>query len=96
MRSAPPGADALLASALQRSGEPSARQVRQAIAAAIGEYGQLGCAALVARAYGEHPETVVRRMVGRAAVADAFGGSQPQPTHLTRGPYIMPVSCRAA
>jgi hypothetical protein len=34
-------ADALFASVLQRSDEPSARQVRQAIAAAIGAYGDL-------------------------------------------------------
>jgi hypothetical protein len=90
-------ADALFASALQRSEEPSARQVRQAIAAAIGVYGQLGCAARVAQAYGEHPEIAVRRMRwARTAVADAFGGSQPQPAYPRPGPYTMPVTCRAA
>ena len=35
-------ADALFASPLQRSGKPSASQVRQAIAKAIGAYGALG------------------------------------------------------
>jgi hypothetical protein len=66
-------ADALFASVLQRSDEPSAGQVRQAVAVAIGELGGLGCAALVAQAYGEHPETAVTRMCwARAAVADAF------------------------
>jgi hypothetical protein len=75
-------ADALFASTLQRSDEPSAGQVRQATAAAIGVFGALGCAALVAQAYGEHPETAVTRMRwARTAVADAFGGSQPEPTH---------------
>jgi hypothetical protein len=71
-------ADALFASALQRSDEPSARQVRQAVAAAIGAYGDLGCAARVAQAYGERPETAVTRMLwARTAVAGAFSGSQP-------------------
>jgi hypothetical protein len=67
-------ADALFASALQRSDEPSAGQVQQAVAAAIGALGDLGCAARVAEAYGEHPETAVTRMCwARAAVASAFG-----------------------
>jgi hypothetical protein len=67
-------ADALFASALQRSERPSAGQVRQAVAAAIGAHGDLGCAALVAQAYGEDPETAVSRMCwARAAVACAFG-----------------------
>jgi hypothetical protein len=54
-------AGALFASPLQRSDEPSARQVRQAIAAAIGAHGVRGCAARVAQAYGEHPETESER-----------------------------------
>ena len=41
-------ADALFASPLQRCHEPSAGQVRQAIAATIGVYGARGCAARVA------------------------------------------------
>jgi hypothetical protein len=56
------GADALFASALQRSDEPSSGQVRQAIAAAVAAYGGSGCAARVAQAFGEHPETAVTRM----------------------------------
>jgi hypothetical protein len=66
-------ADALFASALQRSDEPSAGQVRRAVAAAIGTLGDVGCAARVAQAYGEDPETAVARMCwARAAVASAF------------------------
>ncbi len=69
-------ADALFASALQCSDEPSAVQVRQAIAAASSELGDLGCVARVAQEYGEHPETAVRRMRwARTAVAGAFDGS---------------------
>jgi hypothetical protein len=71
-------ADALFASALQRSDQPSAAQVGQAIAAAIRQFGAQGCAARVAQAYGEHPETAVLRMRwARAAVTGAFGGARP-------------------
>ena len=55
-------ADALFASALQRSDEPSPGQVRRAIAVAVAAYGGSGCAARVAQAFGEHPETAVTRM----------------------------------
>jgi hypothetical protein len=55
-------ADALFASPLQRSDEPSAPQVRQAIATALAAYGVRGCAARVAQDYGEHPETALTRM----------------------------------
>lgn len=61
-------ADALFVSALQRSEEPSAAQVRLAIVAAIREFGASGCAARVAEAYGEHPETAVLRMRWARAV----------------------------
>jgi len=50
-------ADALVASPLQRSDEPSTRQVRQAIATAIPAYGMRGCATQLTQDYGEHPET---------------------------------------
>ena len=73
-------AEALFASALQCSDEPSTWQVEQAVAAAIGTFGELGCAARVAQAYGEHPETAVLRMRwARAEVTDAFAGAQPAP-----------------
>jgi hypothetical protein len=72
-------ADALFASTLQRTDEPSAEQVRQAIAAAIRVFGASGCAARVAQAYGEHPETAVLRM--RWARATVTGGAWPGPVH---------------
>jgi hypothetical protein len=75
-------ADALFASALQRSDEPSAAQVDLAIVAAIRAFGTRGCAARVAQAYGEHPETAVARMRwARATVTGAFEGASPQPAH---------------
>jgi hypothetical protein len=55
-------ADALFASSLQRSDEPTPAQVHQAVAAALAAFGIRGCAARVAQAYGEHPETAVLRM----------------------------------
>ena len=63
-------ADALFVSALQRSEEPSAAQVQQAIAAAIRAFGARGCAARVAQAYGEHPEIAVPRMRWARAVVE--------------------------
>ena len=92
-------ADALFASALQRSDEPSAAQVNQAIAAAIAAFGVRGCAARVAQAYGEHPETAVLRMRwARAAVTGAFGGAGPQPARAPGGgrPLHRSGACRAA
>ena len=83
-------ADALFASALQRSDQLSAAQVHQAIASAIAAFGIRGCAARVAQAYGEHPETAVprmrwARMVVTAAFrdgrAEAAGARGSQPTH---------------
>jgi hypothetical protein len=63
-------ADALFASMLQRSDQPTVAQVHGAIAAALAAFGIQGCAARVAQAYGEHPETAVQRMRwARATVA---------------------------
>jgi len=78
-------ADALFASALQRSDEPSAAQVKQAIAAATHAFGDLGCAARVAQEYGEHPETAAGRMRwARTAVAGVFGDPPSDPGYAAR------------
>jgi hypothetical protein len=83
-------ADALFASALQRSDQPGAAQVHQAIASAVAAFGIRGCAARVAQAYGDYPETAALRMRwartvvtaafsdGRAELASARGT---QPAH---------------
>jgi hypothetical protein len=91
-------ATALFASPLQRSDEPSARQVRQAIATAIAAYGVRACAARVAQAYGEHPENAVVRMCwARAAVAPASGGAYPASAPTPgAGPIYRSGICRAA
>ena len=91
-------ADALFASALQRSDEPSAVQVNRAVAAAIAAFGVRGCAARVAQAYGEHPETAAPRMRwARAAVTSAFGGARLQQARVSgaRTPH-QSGTCRAA
>jgi hypothetical protein len=76
-------ADALFVSAQQRSDEPSAEQVRQADAAAVRAFGTRGCAARVAQAYGEHPETAVPRMRwARTTVTGVFGATRSEPLHL--------------
>ena len=78
-------ADALFASALQISDEPSAVQVRQAIDVATSMLGDLGCAARVAQEFGEHPETAVARMRwARAEVAGAFGRPESDPAYAAR------------
>jgi hypothetical protein len=63
------GADALFVSALQRSEDPSAGQIRQAIAAAIGAFDYSGCAERVAQEFGDHPETAAARMRWARTVA---------------------------
>src|SRR5260370_28709400 len=91
-------ADALFASPLQRSDEPSARQVRQAIATAIAAYGVPGCAARVAQDYGEHPDAAASRMRwALTAAASASGRSQAEPAHAPPpGHCTVPCTSRAA
>jgi DNA-binding NarL/FixJ family response regulator len=73
-------ADAVFASGLQRGDEPSAGQVRQAVAAAIRAFGCSGCSGRVAQEFGDHPETAVIRMRwARAAAREAFADSAPEP-----------------
>jgi hypothetical protein len=90
-------ADALFASAVQRSDQPTANQVRQAIAAALATFGGRGCAARVAQAYGEHPETAVLRMRWARATVAGVSGTRPEPALVTgiRPPHRS-AACRAA
>jgi hypothetical protein len=71
-------ADALFVSPLQRCEKPSADQVRRAVAAAVGAFGDTGCAARVAQEFGDHPETAVARMRwARQLTAAAFADRTP-------------------
>jgi hypothetical protein len=91
-------AGALFASPLQRCDEPSARQVRQAIATAIAAYGARGCAARVAQDYGDHPDTALTRMRwALTAAASASGGPQADPAYAPApGHRTLPGTSRAA
>jgi hypothetical protein len=87
-------ADALFASPLQPSGQPTAAQVRQAVNTALAAFGPRGCAARVAQAYGEHPETAAPRMRwARATVAHAAAAT-PEPVGAC--PPHRSATCRAA
>jgi hypothetical protein len=55
-------ADALFASALQRSDELSPGQIRRAVAVAFEVYAVAGCARRVAQKFGDHPETAKASM----------------------------------
>ncbi|XVV16552.1 hypothetical protein ACQP2X_19940 [Actinoplanes sp. CA-131856] len=61
-------AEALFASALQPSDQPSAAQVRAAITATLHALGIRGCAAHLAGESGEHPEAAAHRMSWAIAV----------------------------
>ena len=78
-------ADALFASALQRSDQPSRGQVRQAVAATVRAFGSRGCAERVAQEFGDHPETAVTRMRwAAAAAAEAFARPAQRPSRARR------------
>jgi hypothetical protein len=72
-------ADALFASALQRSDELSVSQIQRAIAAALDGYGVTGCAGQVAQEFGDHPETAAVRMRWARAAVAALEGHSPGP-----------------
>ena len=82
-------ADALFASMLQRSDEPSAGQVRNAVAAAMRAYGDRGCAERVAQEFGDHPETAVVRMRWACgAVGEVFAAPGPAQDGRRRRPGL--------
>jgi hypothetical protein len=82
----------LFVSALQRSDLPGAQQVRQAVTAAVREYGSRGCAARVAQEFGDHPELAVARMRwARQVVDETFHAAQPDRAPVRR--WTCPVVC---
>jgi hypothetical protein len=67
-------ADALFVSAVQRSDEPRAMQVREAVAVAVRRFGPRGCAERVAEEFGDHPDiAAVRMRWARRQIAQVFG-----------------------
>ena len=66
--------EALFVSDLQRSQQPTAELIREAVLATVDRLGPGGCAALVAQEFGEHPDCAIGRMQwARLAVRTAFG-----------------------
>ena len=87
---------ALFVSLLQRCDEPSAVQVRQAVAVAIRAFGCSGCAERVALEFGDHPETAVARMRwARATAGTAFEESAPEAGSRADATG-RPIACPAA
>src|SRR5437764_15031897 len=71
-------ADALFVTVLHGCDQPSAGQVRQAVARAVCIFGPRGCAELVAQEFGDHPETAVTRMRwARELAAEAIRDREP-------------------
>ena len=86
-------AEALFVSALQRSDNPSAGQVRKAIATAVRAHGGRGCAQRVAQEFGDHPETAVARMRWACAAVGEVFASHPGPAQdSTRRRPGLPVA----
>jgi len=67
-------ADALFASALQRSDEVNVSQIYQAIAVSLDVYGGAGCAGRVAQEFGDHPEAAAARMRWARATVKILDG----------------------
>ncbi|BBH67203.1 hypothetical protein ACTI_38880 [Actinoplanes sp. OR16] len=66
--------EALFASDVQRSQEPTAELIRAAVIAMMERLGTTGCAEKVAEEFGEHPECALNRMRwARTATRMAFG-----------------------
>jgi hypothetical protein len=91
-------ADALFVSTLQRSDEPTAGQVRQAVTTAVRAFGRQGCAERVAQEFGDHPETAGPRMRwARRMTGEAYGSSGAEPGHPGRPHHrVMAHAGRAA
>jgi hypothetical protein len=90
--------EALFVSAVQRLDDPSAGQVRRAIAHAVREFGSGGCAARVAQEFGDHPETAVIRMRwARRVVEDTFGATRVRAaaTRPAAGSGLTHAACAA-
>ena len=65
--------EALFASDVQRSQQPTAELIRQAITATVDRLGAARCAEVVAEEFGEHPDCALGRMRwARHAVRSAF------------------------
>ena len=68
--------EALFASDLQPSQQPSPESIREAMLVALDRLGAGGCAELVAEEFGEHPDCALGRMQwARRAMRSAFSAA---------------------
>jgi hypothetical protein len=64
-------AEALFVSTLQPSESPAPDEVRRAVATTVRRLGSAGCAAEMAREFGDHPDTAAARMTWAVATVRA-------------------------
>lgn len=74
--------EALFASAVQPSDRPDIRQVQDAIAGAVRQFGIRGCAERMAQEFGDHPQAALARMQwARHVVDEAFVSARATTIH---------------
>ena len=74
--------EALFASGLQSSDEPTAQEVAAAISRAVRELGTRGCAARMAQEFGDHPEAACERMRWARQVVAGLHAARPGPATI--------------
>jgi hypothetical protein len=74
--------EALFASGLQRSDEPTAAAVAEAISRTVRELGTRGCAARMAQEFGDHPESAAERMRWARQLVTAQHTARPAPSTI--------------
>jgi hypothetical protein len=77
--------EALFASGLQPSDDPTAAEVAEVISRTVREFGSRGCAGRMAQEFGDHPEVAVDRMRwARGLVGDACAAAARPPASTAR------------
>ena len=71
--------EALFASGLQPSDDPTGAEVAEVISRTVRQLGIRGCAGRMAQEFGDHPEAAVDRMRWARAVADELFASPSAP-----------------
>ena len=74
--------EALFASGLQCSDEPTAQEVTAAISRAVRELGTRGCAARMAQEFGDYPEAACERMRWARQVVAGLHAARPAPATI--------------
>jgi hypothetical protein len=89
--------EALFASALQPSDQPTPAQVRAAITVTVRRLGTHGCAARMAQEFGDEPQAAVNRMRwARQVVAESFAVSRVRVSAFVRVRQFAGAGSRAA